>query len=185
MEEKGGNDPNMRTVSQFLSSWFGNSSFSCNADPRICCEGSMRDRRFKAHCAALFCVFEYMCRVCDVLVQFASHPQPPYWHKRAINIVALALFLLATVKMDDTKPVDETCATFATPRYRRLQASQYKHMNEFWKKRCGFKNRLLRTYSSTPRFATSTALIGGGNLRMNLQEGCSTRSISMDGRKSS
>ena len=81
--------------------------------------------------------------MCDVLLQ-ASMPSSSVLPKtrRALNLVPIALFLLATSAIDDTKPASETCATFTYA----ADTGGCKHfdvstMNDFWKKRCGFANQ--------------------------------------------
>ena len=94
--------------------------------------------------ALLFFVLLNICSgICDVIVQ-ASMPCSSFLPgtRRALNLVAIASFLLVTIPIDDTKPADETCATFTYS----ADTGSCKHldtgtMNEFWKKRCGFANQ--------------------------------------------
>ena len=116
--------------------------------------------------------------MCDVLLQ-ASMPSSSVLPKtrRALNLVPIALFLLATSAIDDTKPAGETCATFTyaadTGGCKHLDVST---MNDFGRSDAGLQISLHRTYSSIPRFETSTALIlGRPLLRMNLPECCFNR----------
>ena len=81
--------------------------------------------------------------ICDVLVQ-VSMPSSSSLSasRRAMYLVPIVAFLLATISIDDTKPVDATCATFTysadTGSCKHLDTST---MNNFWKKRCGFENQ--------------------------------------------
>ena len=64
--------------------------------------------------ALLFFVLLAVCsEICDVIVQ-VSMPSSSFLPgtRRALNLVAIALFLLVTIPIDDTKPADGTCATF-------------------------------------------------------------------------
>ena len=67
----------------------------------------MRCRNFAVHCTSFFVLLAVCSEICDVIVQ-VSMPSSSFLPgtRRALNLVAIALFLLVTIPIDDTKPAD-------------------------------------------------------------------------------
>ena len=86
-----------------------------------------------------FVILTICSGICDVLVQ-VSMPSSSSLSasRRAMYLVPIVAFLLATISIDDTKPVDATCATFTysadTGSCKHLDTSI---MNDIWKTRSG------------------------------------------------
>ena len=94
---------------------------------------SCNEDAFRPTGLLLFVVLSISAGICDAHpAQHTVHEHLPN-PRRALNLVAIVLFLLATVGIDDTKPKHETCATFAYSADTGDCPSNISTMNGYWK----------------------------------------------------